>query len=294
MENQVTVTKSPELMALEAKQAAEFAMTPVGMMVKNMEAISKVAEYYAKTDFVPATFKGKPENCAIAIDMATRMNMNPIMVMQNMYVVHGQPSLSSKLIIAMINNCGQFEPLRFEHNGKGGDDFGYRAWTFRKSDVKHEFRLEGAWITASMVKAEGWGSKWKTMPEQMYKYRAAVFWARTNAPEVTMGLLTREEVEEPGFVSEVEEAPQAKTPAELAMEEMKKKRMRADAPIAPVVTEPQPQGNPIIYPEPQGEKEASEAQTRGTQVNVPPTPFDEPEEAKNAENGNSKAGRTLV
>ena len=58
--------------------------------------------------------------------------------------------------------------------------------------------------------------------------------------------------------------------------------------------EPQPQGNPVIYPEPQGEKEASEAPTRGTQVNVPSTPFDEPEEAKNAENGNPKAGRTLV
>ena len=293
MENNVTVTKSEELQLMEARAAAEFAITPIGMMVKNMEAISKVAEYYAKTDFVPVTFKGKPENCAIAIDMATRMNMNPIMVMQNMYVVHGQPSLSSKLIIAMINNCGQFEPLRFEHNGKGGDEFAYRAWTYRKSDVKHEFRLEGTWITAAMVKAEGWGQKWKTMPEQMYKYRAAVFWARTNAPEVTMGLLTREEVEEPGFVSEVEET-QAKTPVELAMEEMKKKRKKADAPIAPVVTEPQPQGNPAIYPEPQGEKEASEAQTRGTQVNISPTPFDEPEEAKNAENGKPKAGRTLV
>lgn len=282
MENQVTVTKSPELMALEAKQAAEFAMTPVGMMVRNMEAINQVAQYYAKTDFVPATFKGKPENCAIAIDMATRMNMNPIMVMQNMYVVHGQPSLSSKLMIAMINNCGQFEPLRFEHNGKGGDDFGYRAWTFRKSDTKHEFRLEGAWITASMVKAEGWGSKWKTMPEQMYKYRAAVFWARTNAPEVTMGLLTREEVEEPSFVADVTDAPQTtKTPQEIAMEEMKKRR-KAGA----------KGGNPVIYPEQKKEEPQPEPQPQA-QAQAP-TPFDEPENTQAGDNANPKAERTLL
>ena len=48
-----------------------------------------------------------------------------------------------------------------------------------------------------MVKAEGWdsktGSKWKTMPEQMFKYRAAAFWQRAYAPEISMGLQTAEE-----------------------------------------------------------------------------------------------------
>lgn len=282
MENQqVTITKSPELMALEAKQAAEFALTPVGKMVKSMEAINQVAKFYAASDFVPATFKGKPENCTIAIDMATRMGMNPIMVMQQMYIVNGKPSISTQLVIAMINNCGEFEPLKFESNGKGGDDFGMRAWTVRKKDP--DTRLEGTWITMKMVKASKWGAKWQEIPEQMFKYRAAMFWARLNAPEITMGFYSRDEVEEPNFETEtIHDAAPVKSPAEIAMEEMKRKKAE------------QAQGNPVIYPEPQGENTASEAQTRGTQVNVPPTPFDEPEEAKNAGNANTKAGRTLV
>jgi hypothetical protein len=155
-------------MALEAKQAAEFALTPVGKMVKSMEAINQVAKFYAASDFVPATFKGKPDNCTIAIDMATRMGMNPIMVMQQMYIVNGKPSISTQLVIAMINNCGEFEPLKFESNGKGGDDFGMRALTVRKKDP--DTRLEGTWITMKMVKASKWGAKLQEIPEQMFKY----------------------------------------------------------------------------------------------------------------------------
>ena len=48
-----------------------------------------------------------------------------------------------------------------------------------------------------MVKAEGWydksGSKWKTMPDQMFRYRAAAFFARAFCPDVLMGLQTVEE-----------------------------------------------------------------------------------------------------
>ena len=49
-----------------------------------------------------------------------------------------------------------------------------------------------------MAKAEGWlqkqGSKWQTMPDLMLRYRAAAFFARQYAPELTMGMHTAEEV----------------------------------------------------------------------------------------------------
>ena len=50
----------------------------------------------------------------------------------------------------------------------------------------------------AMAKAEGWidknGSKWKTMPQIMLRYRAASFFARMNCPELTLGYFTKEEV----------------------------------------------------------------------------------------------------
>jgi hypothetical protein len=51
-----------------------------------------------------------------------------------------------------------------------------------------------------MVDAEGWskktGSKWLTMPEQMFMYRAAAFWSRVFAPEISLGMHTSDEVED--------------------------------------------------------------------------------------------------
>ena len=53
-------------------------------------------------------------NCVIAFDVATRIGASPLMVMQNLYIVYGRPSWSSKFLIATINTCGRFEPLKFE------------------------------------------------------------------------------------------------------------------------------------------------------------------------------------
>jgi hypothetical protein len=60
--------------------------------------------------------------------------------------------------------------------------------------------VKGTEITLKMAQDEGWstksGSKWKTMPEQMLKYRAASFFARTECPEALMGFQTADEVED--------------------------------------------------------------------------------------------------
>lgn len=230
--------KQEDLLLMEKRQKAEFALSPIGQMVQQIEAIDKVAQMYAKSDLVPATFKGKAENCSVAINMAIRMKADPIMLMQNMYVVHGTPSLSSKMIIAMINNCGRFEPLRWEARPNvSADDpnFGIRAYTFRKDDPEHKFRLESSWVTNAMIKAEGWGPKWKSMPEQMFRYRTAVFWARLHAPEVTMGFMSTEEVSEPSYVyADAEDVTNQRSLTDRALDRMRQ-QMQVETPAETTV-----------------------------------------------------------
>ena len=132
----------------------------------------------------------------IAMDMAQRIGANQLMVMQNLYIVHGTPSWSSKFLVATINACGRFSSLRYEWRGEPGTpEHGCRAWAVERATGE---RLDGIWVTWKMVKAEGWdgknGSKWKTMPDQMFVYRAAAFWQRAYAPELGMGLITSEEL----------------------------------------------------------------------------------------------------
>lgn len=197
MENQ-NPTPNQELQIIQAKQAAEFALTPVGQTVQQFEVYQRMAKMYSSSTIVPQQFAGNTGNCVIALDMAMRMNANPLMVMQNLAVVHGTPSFSSKFLIACINASKKFSPLRYEFKGEEGtDEYGCRCVAYEIHDKEHTDPLFGDWITLGMAKAEGWstknGSKWKTMPGQMLRYRAAAFWQRVYCPEISMGLMTAEE-----------------------------------------------------------------------------------------------------
>ena len=162
---------------------------------ESFSTAQRMATALSSSTMVPAAFQGEAgfPNCLIALDLAQRINVSPLMLMQNLDVIHGRPSLRSQFLIGTVNSCGRFTPLRFEVTGEG-DDLGCRASA--KDKLTGE-TLTGTRITIGMAKAEGWygknGSKWKTMPEQMLHYRAASFWTRTYAPELSLGLQTREE-----------------------------------------------------------------------------------------------------
>lgn len=164
--------------------------------LQGFELLQRVARAFAASTLVPAQYQGNLANCMIALNIARRLKADELMVMQNLYIVHGNPGWSAKFLIACVNTCGRFSALRYEWKGApGSDDFGCRAWAIERETSE---RLNGVWIDWKMVKAEGWnsksGSKWKTMPDQMFVYRAAAFWQRAYAPEISMGLNTAEEL----------------------------------------------------------------------------------------------------
>lgn len=158
------------------------------------EGAQRVCKMLASSNLVPSQFQGNIANTMIALELANRTNTSPFMVMQNLYVVHGRPGFSATYIISAINACGRFSPLRFDLDGEG-DDRGCTAWVIEKATGD---RLEGSRVTIKMAKAEGWfgkqGSKWQTMPDQMLRYRAAAFFGRLYAPDILMGMQTKEEL----------------------------------------------------------------------------------------------------
>lgn len=171
--------------------------------VAGFEAIQRMANLFSASSIVPDTYRRKGENdytsrgnCVIALDMALRMGANPLMVMQNLYVVHGRPAWSAQFLIATLNKSGKFSALRYAFQGtEGKDDWGCRACATELSTGE---KLQGPLITIGLAKKEGWygksGSKWQTMPELMLQYRAAAWFVRSYAPEIAMGLKTAEEV----------------------------------------------------------------------------------------------------
>lgn len=156
--------------------------------------MQRAANLLAASALVPEIFRGNVANTTIALEMAHRIGASPLAVMQNLYIVHGKPGWSAQFIIAAINSTGKFSPLRFAVTGEG-DDKGCIAWATENATKE---RLESPRVSIDMAKKEEWvdkkGSKWKTMPELMLRYRAATFFGRLYAPEVLMGMKTVEEI----------------------------------------------------------------------------------------------------
>lgn len=232
-----------------SRQAAAAPKTvEVGLTsLEGFELAQRIAKMLAASTMVPEVYRdtlkikdGKDQNgnwlyrsepnpnglanCVIALNMANRMGADPLMIMQNLYIVEGRPAWSSQFVIGAINTSGKYSPLRFEMEDHGEVEVTYttkewkwnervrknlpeekvhtvklrnitcKAWAIEAATGE---RLESAEISMEMAVKEGWyqknGSKWQTMPEQMLRYRAASFFGRIYAPEVLMGIRTQEE-----------------------------------------------------------------------------------------------------
>lgn len=169
----------------------------------SFEHAQRVAKMLASSDLLPARFRGNIQNVMIGLEMANRLGASPIMVMQNLYIVHGNPGWSGSFVIAAINSCKKFHDLEFETQEVNGSVVRCRAF----AEDRRTGRIKnGAWVTWEMAMKEGWVekkdkynndiSKWKTMPEQMFMYRAASFFGRVHCPEVLMGMYTVDEIED--------------------------------------------------------------------------------------------------
>lgn len=196
----------------------------------------RFAKALASSTLIPPAFQGQQglANCLVALNISRRMNMDPLMVVQNLHIIHGRPSWSSQFIIGLINGCGRFSPLRYELSGKGES----LACTAVATELSTGEELRGPEVTMAMAKREGWatksGSKWATMPELMIRYRAAAFWGRLYIPELLVGIQTQEEVLDVESVTVTQAEPAPATAVEQLNEKIK---------------QPKPEMQPVVITE---------------------------------------------
>lgn len=201
-ENQIVVPGEQTQLAPVAEATAIAATGNVWQNEEQFNHMLRVATMLSKSSLVPQNYQGKPQDCFIATEMAARMNISPIFVMQNLYIVKGKPSWSGQACMAMIANNGKHCDVKPVYTGEiGTDNRGCYITATRISDGE---TVNGTEVTIQTAKREGWynkpdkfgneTSKWPTMPEQMLAYRAAAFFARVHCPEALMGLHTDDEI----------------------------------------------------------------------------------------------------
>lgn len=162
-----------------------FSLTP-----RNLDEAMKYADLIAKSDIVPADYRGKPANVLVAIQMGLEIGLPPLQALQNISVVNGRPAVwgDSLMAIARSHPSCEYITETFDEQTttatcrakrKGGPE---EVRTFSKADAE----------TAGL-----WGrNTWKQYPKRMLQMRARGFAIRDTFPDALRGIALAEEVQD--------------------------------------------------------------------------------------------------
>lgn len=200
----MVATQAASTTIVQAEPAHLPALTDPGTIgvfesLANFEAAQRMAKALASSTVVPKEYQGNVSNCLIAMEYAARTRASVLAVMQSLNVIHGRPAMSATFAIASVNTCGRFAEISYQWRNR---EQPVEQWACRAvaKSLRTGEELHGTTITWDMAKREGWttknGSKWQTMPEQMFRYRAATFWVRAYAPDILLGMRTTDEAED--------------------------------------------------------------------------------------------------
>lgn len=171
----------------------------------HFDHFKRVANMYSQSMLIPEHMRGKTADVMIAFAMARELGENPLIVMQSIYVVKGKAGWSATYMIARANRSGKFKgSIRWRETGSGE---GLVVTAYAKlADTDEEISVNAS---MKMAIAENWvqNSKYKSMPEQMLRYRSATMLIRLYAPEVMLGRTDDEVYDIAGSVSEQDAAP---------------------------------------------------------------------------------------
>lgn len=208
----------------------------------SFELLQRESRLLSRSEMVPEMFREKilikkgPQkgtyvdnpsaipNCVLALNMANRMNMDVLGLMQNLLMISGRLSWSSQYVIASVNRTGRFSAVQYDITKSDEEEqveYQIREWNdqarrmetlTRRTKIKNMTcvawaiekatgqRVESPQVSIRMAVLEGWynkeGSKWKTMPDVMLRYRAASFFGKFYVPESMFGLPSEDEVED--------------------------------------------------------------------------------------------------
>lgn len=134
-------------------------------------------------------------NGALVMNMAYRLNEDPLTVAQSIYFVGGRPGWATTYMIAKANQHGVFrDQIDWDVEGKG-DTLGVTAFAV----LSKTGRRVQVTCDMEMARKEGWtkNPKYQSIPEQMLRYRSAAFLIRLYCPEVMIGIPMEAEVDLP-------------------------------------------------------------------------------------------------
>ncbi|MEV0031397.1 hypothetical protein [Nocardia sp. NPDC050793] len=173
----------------------------------------KFAQDICRTSLVPKIYQGKPGDAAVAILHGGELGLHPLQALQNVFPVHGMPSIYAKTMVALLRAKGykfktvEAGPETVTFTGWWpGDDPETSTWTIERARqagfIPTIDPATGKYKTKKFDGPKGpyekliGNEKYITQPEDMLWAKAATTVCKRLAPHILLGLAVAEDQED--------------------------------------------------------------------------------------------------
>ena len=156
---------------------------------QNFEQALTFSKHLASSDMVPKDFKGRPENCLIAMQWGAELGLKPLQAIQNIAVINGRPALWGDAVIALVRGSALCE---FVIEDDDGTKATCRVKRRGEPEQSRAFSMEDA-KSAGLLSKQG---PWTQYPKRMRQLRARAFALRDVFPDVLRGMPVVEELQD--------------------------------------------------------------------------------------------------
>lgn len=172
------------------------APTGFGLLISptTLEAAREVAGMLAKSDLVPKSYHGKPDDILIAGAMGARLGLDLFSALSGIAVVNGRPTLWGDAQLAVCQARPDWAGMKVEAAG-AGEAYAVTVTVHRKG---HAEPYVGTFSMADAKRAglAGKQGPWSQYPMRMVMLRARAFALRQAFADALAGFHAREEIED--------------------------------------------------------------------------------------------------
>ena len=160
-----------------------------GFQPQTFAELMSVAETVAKSELVPAAFRGKPANIVVAIMAGRELGLGAMQSLRLIYVIEGKPVMSADGAVALALSSPHCERWDYIES----TDRVCTIETQRKGSAPARFSF-----TIEQAQQAGIANKntWKQYPQAMLRARCAMITARAVYPDLLAGVYGEDEEDE--------------------------------------------------------------------------------------------------
>lgn len=177
-----------EKMVAQAVHRSAPAVQP--MELRSMDELERWADRAARSTMVPPSYKGKPDDIILAVQMGSELGLRPMQSLQNIATINGRPAVWGDAMLALCMLHPLYRGVTERIEGEGDARTAYCTAQRQGDPAKvGKFSIADA-KRAGLLNKSG---PWTQYPDRMLQMRARGFALRDAFPDKLRGLIGAEE-----------------------------------------------------------------------------------------------------